>query len=126
MAPYGQTYDWILRLTLNILVIITILFLLRPLWKLTSTRRALIIVFSRAFGNLLKLLADMPGFIHFDILKNANDFSEPFGTIYFLIINTSIRVLFSMQAIHLLALAINRVHALFFPLHYHWFAARKR
>ena len=115
-----QSYDWIIRFILNIITFFIILFLLRPLWKLTSTRTALIIVFSRAVGNVLKLLFDILVYLHIYILKN--EISES----YTFISSASGRILYTMQATHILALATNLVHAIFFPFHYRWFAAKRK
>ena len=114
--------DYVVRYTLEIITFFIILFLLRPLWKLTSTRSALIIVFSRAVGNMLRLLLELPNFINLYILKTANPLPQP----YYFINNANYRTFNAMQAFHILALAINRVHAIFFPFHYQRFAAKRK
>jgi hypothetical protein len=74
----------------------------------------------QAIGNFLRLLADLPNTIAFDILNLTT------GPLYNYLNNGIVRSLVAVQHTHNLALAINRAHGMFFPFHYNMVYAKKK
>ncbi|KAF7636710.1 hypothetical protein Mgra_00003891, partial [Meloidogyne graminicola] len=109
-----QKYYLTFFIILSSLSIIFLLILIRPLFKFSKERTALYIMLSKSIGNII---------YRFNVIFNYSNnlfpyFNSAAPFIYKFVIMPISFLVIASQYIHIIALALNRFHAVYFPFSY--------